>query len=148
MSFAEERRIIETHFANHFDTSLVPVAYDNMSVLKAGNNIIKDFNTVDAWCRLTIQGAGVEFVDLGGNIDRYQGLIIVNIFTKGSTGSNKARQIADELKPVFNRVILNNIMTNPTEIVTTPSANGWYQLTMTTEYYRDVVSKNYELYDC
>lgn len=148
MSFSEERRLIETHLANNFDSSLVPIAYDNMSALKAGNSVIKDFNSVPAWVRLTIQGAGSEQVDLGGNVDRYQGLIIINIFTKASTGSKNARAIVDQLLPVFNRVILNNIMTQTTEVVTTPAANGWYQTTMSTEYYRDEVSRKYELYDC
>lgn len=136
-TFTEERRAIETRFNNSFDNTLIPVQYDNVSFLKKGSAVIQDSTDTDEWVRLSILGADSNQIDVGNNRTRFTGLIIVNVFVRENTGSQSARKIADSLFGVFNGKQFEGIQCQATSINQTPPNNGWFQLTMETDYYWD-----------
>jgi len=137
MSFADERKYIEKQLRDNFDSSIIPVQYENVATLKKGTETIKDFNTVKKFIRLSITSAGAEQVDIGGNLDRHHGIITVGIFIKAGMGSNIARKIADDIYYIYNRQSFNGIQCRTSSIDSFPdNEDGWYQVNVNTEFYR------------
>lgn len=136
-NFEEERKVIEQRFRNNFDTVACPLQYENTTSLKQGSTTIKDVKSLDKWVRLQILQTAAEQVDVGGIQDRYRGIIQVSIFTKEGIGSNLSRKIADEVIPIFNRQVFDGIVCRSSQLANVPALNGWVQLVVSTEYYRD-----------
>lgn len=136
-TFQEERQAIETRFNNCFDNSIVPVQYDNVSFLKNGDNVLSDSSKTNEWVRLSIIGADSTMQEVGSTRTRFTGLIVNNVFVRENTGSNKARMIADELFNVFHGANFEGIQCYSTTITQTPPSEGWFQMTLETEYYWD-----------
>jgi len=140
MSFADERKYIEKQLKDNFDSSIIPIQYENVATLKKGTETIKDINKVEKFIRLTITGAGAEQVDIGGVQDRHSGIITVQIIVKAGLGSNIARKIADQIYYIFNRQSFNGILTRTASIESNPdNTDGWYQVNVNAEFYRDEV---------
>jgi len=138
MSFADERKYIEKQLRDNFDSSIVPIQYENVATLKKGTETIKDTTTVKKFIRLTISSAGAIQRDVGGSADRHSGIITVGIFVKAGLGSNIARKIADDIYYIFNRQSFNGILTRTSTINSFPdNTDGWYQVNVDTEFYRD-----------
>lgn len=137
-SFTEEREAIETRFGNTFDTYITPVQYDNVEFLKQGDSIVHKENNLDAWVRLSILNDDALQTEVGNSRTRMFGTIVASIFVKENKGSRLARQIADEIFPIYNGVRFDGIQAQATSMVTTPPLNGWYQLTLSTDYYWDL----------
>ena len=136
-NFEEERKVIEQRFRNNFDTVACPLQYENTTALKQGSDTIKDYKGLDKWVRLQILQASAEQVDIGGVQDRYRGIIQVSIFTKEGLGSNLSRKIADQVIPIFNRQVFEGIVCRTSNLANVAPLNGWTQLVVSTEYYRD-----------
>lgn len=138
MSYESERKSIETRLRDNFDSTIVPVQFENVSVLKKGTASIKDFSKVDKFVRLTITGAGAEQVDIGGTADRHTSIITLGIFTKAGKGTALAKKLADELYTIFNRQTFDGICCRNTEMINFGiDEDGWYQINLETEYYTD-----------
>ena len=138
MSFVNERKIIEKRLRDNFDSSLVAIQYENVATLKKGSVTVKDVNTLDKFIKLTISSAGTTQIDVGGNADRYTGIITIGIFIKANKGTNLARKIADDLKHIFHRRSFDGILCRTTDIEYFPdNTDGWYQVNMNTEFYYD-----------
>lgn len=138
MSFESERKSIEARLRDYFDSTIVPVQYENVATLKQGTTTIKDFSKVDKFVRLTITGAGTEQVDIGGNADRHTSIITLGVFTKAGKGTALARKTADELYTIFNRQNFDEICCRTTTMINFDvDADGWYQTNLETEYYTD-----------
>ena len=141
-TFTEEREAIETRFANWFNTADTPVQYGNMASLKKGLQSIPAPYTGPKWVRLSLQGGTSAQQEVNRNITTMRGLISINIFTLQNLGSNLAREIADEIFPIFNAVAFNGITTGPASVIELPPNNGRYNLTMTIPYtwYRCIIT--------
>lgn len=137
MSFEKERKNIETRFKNNFDSGIVAVQYENVPTLKKGTVTIKDFNTEDKFVRLTIDSTASQQIDVGGNADRFFGLITIGIFTKENIGTNLARKLVDQLFPIFHRQSFEGILCRETQVTTLGAIDGYYQINLNTEFYRD-----------
>ena len=138
MSFADERKYIEKQLRDNFDSSIIPIQYENVATLKKGTETIKDITTVKKFIRLNITSSGAEQVDIGGACDRHYGIITVGIFVKAGMGSNISRKIADDIYYIFNRQSFNGILTRTSSIDSFPeNEEGWYQVNVNTEFYRN-----------
>ena len=138
MSYESERKSIETRLRDYFDSSIVPIQYENVSTLKQGTQTIKDFNKVDKFIRLTITGADAEQIDIGGTYARHTSIITLSVFTKAGKGTALARKTLDTLYSIFNRQNFDEICCRTTAMVNVgEDADGWYQVNLDTEYYTD-----------
>lgn len=124
---------------NH-DSWTVPVQFENVLTLKRGTEAVKDINELEKFIRLTITPVSSEQRDVGGNADRFEGLITVQVLIKAGLGSNLGRKIADEIYYAFNRANIDGLQCRSTYIDVFPNTqDGWYQINVNTPYYRDVV---------
>lgn len=136
-SYSTERQAIETRFNNLFDTLSVPVQYDNVKGLQSGGDLIENTNRLPYWVRHSIIGADARQVEVTNERTRIFGLIVVNVFAKEDTGSAKAREIADQIFNIYDGALFDGIQCQATRLNQTPPFNGWFQMTLTTEYYWD-----------
>lgn len=137
MSFELERKNIETRLKNQLDSTQVPIQYENVSTLKKGTESIKDYNKTDKFVRLVIGATASQQIDVGGDADRYFGLITLSIFVKENIGTNLARKLVDQVFPIFHRQSFDGILCRETQIDTIGAQDGWYQINLNTEFYRD-----------
>lgn len=133
-SFSEEREAIETRFVNHFDTSLVPVQYGNLAILKKGNVSIPTPYKGDAFVRLTLAGGFSEQREVLRSLTNINGLINITVFTAQDLGSQLARSLVDQIFPIFNAVVFNGITTGPATVRELPPNNGWYAINISVPY--------------
>lgn len=139
MSFADERKHIENRLRDNWDSWTVPIQYENTPVLMKGTEALKEMDEVEKFIRLTITTTGGEQRDVGGNADRYFGIITVQILTKAGIGNTLGRKLADQVYQIFNRQSFGEcITTQTTEIESFPNTqDGWYQINVNTPFYRD-----------
>ena len=137
MSYEQERKTIEKRMRDNWDSFTVPVQYENVSVLKKGTQTLKDINGLEKFVRLTITPAGGEQIDVGGNADRYFGVITVQVFVKQGLGSAIVRKLVDEVYNIFNRQCFNGILCRTSTMDTIGEVNGWYQVNVNTPFYRE-----------
>lgn len=137
MNFELERKNIETRLKEGFDSSIVPIQYENVPTLKKGTGTLKDFSKTEKFIRLTINSTASQQIDVGGDSDRYFGLITVSVFTKENKGTNLARKIADDVFPIFHRQSFGNILCRETQVEVIGAIDGWFQINLNTEFYRD-----------
>lgn len=133
-TFEQEREAIESRFSQMFDTSIVPVQYGNVSVLKKGTMSVATPYKGPEFVRLNIIGGPATQQEVLRNFTTISGIIKIGVFVGELSGSNRARQIADQIWPIFNAVKFNGITTGPMSTRELPPNNGWYNLDMQCEY--------------
>lgn len=133
-SFSEEREAIETRFGNLFDTSVTPVQYGNVSVLKKGTQSIPTPYKGSAFVRLSLLGGLGEQREVTRSITNINGQISITVFTAQDLGTQMARGLVDEIFPIFNAVVFNGITTGPATVRELPPNSGWYSLNITVPY--------------
>jgi hypothetical protein len=138
MSFALERSAIEGRFsANWSGTSADRVRYENVKFT---------IPTSGSWVSLKIVNGGARVAGISANnpLNRYQGLIIVDVFVPEDTGTETARGLADSAASIFRNVQFSSgasgtITTRVPTITPVGIVEGWYQLSMSVGYHRDKV---------
>ena len=110
-SFSEEREAIETRFGSMFDSNETPVQYGNVSFLKKGIQAIPTPYKGPKFVRLNMVGGASEQREVNRNITTINGLINIGIFTSQDLGTQPARDILDQIFPIFNAVTFNGITT-------------------------------------
>ena len=130
--FAAERQAIEARMAANFNT--IPVRYENAP--------FREIKT--AYCALFVRRGDGHQITLGPvpQLNRWAGLIIVQIFVPEDTGTHAAAGYADSIADVFRRQefsvtgsgLIRCRVPNVQEVGT---RNGWYQMNVTTPYIRD-----------
>jgi len=133
-SFSEEREAIETRFGTMFDTFTTPVQYGNVTVLKKGNVSIPTPYKGIQFVRLSLIGGTSQQQEVGRNITTINGTINVNVFTAQDIGSQPARDLVDQIFPIFNAVSFNGITTGAATVRELPPVNGWYQMNISVPY--------------
>lgn len=133
-TFSEEREAIETRFGNQFDSFTTPVQYGNTTILKKGNQSVPTPYKGPAFIRLNIIGGPSDQQEVLRTITTINGTININVFTAQDSGSQPARQLVDEIFPIFNAVSFNGIVTGPATVREVPPVNGWYAMNISVPY--------------
>lgn len=133
-SFSQEREAIETRFGNMFDTFTTPVQYGNVTILKKGNSSIPTPYKGAQFVRLALLGGTSQQQEVNRNITTINGTININIFVAQDIGTQPARDIADQIFPIFNAVSFNGITTGSATVRELPPVNGWYQMNVSIPY--------------
>lgn len=133
MSFADERRAIETRFSANYTST--PVRYENLSFVQPDNA---------SWVSLMILSGEGGQASLGGSsaIHRYGGVIQVDVFTPENSGTQAGRALADTVEAIFRQVqfSLGNsgvIHTQTPWVTNLGVEDGWYRLVVTCPFFRD-----------
>lgn len=137
MTFELERKNIEEEFAAGWTSATTPIAYDNVKGLVKGTAMVKDSTGLAEWVRLEIINGPSDNVAIGGSPVRHTGTIVVNIFVKSGTGTDRARELADTVRGIFNNTSFDGIQCFATSLDTIGDNEGFYQMTCITPYYRD-----------
>jgi hypothetical protein len=135
--FENERQHIEEEFNSNWTSTACPIQVDNVNGLVSGTDIIKDVKGLDKWCRLTILNAISNNVGLGGTMVRHMGDIVINIFTKTGTGTDVARELADDVYDIFVNKSFDTIRCEAPYMNIEGEIDEWYQLTVTVPFIRD-----------
>jgi len=134
--FEEERRAIEGRFKNAWGAK-TPIRMDNARW--------KDLDPEEtpAYVALFIvNGLGQQIELRETALVRFNGQIIVQVFTKERTGNSRARKLANDVADVFRRADFargssGRIRCRIPTIVRVGDNNGWYQLNVSTPFMRD-----------
>jgi hypothetical protein len=137
MSFADERRAIEQRFEDNF-TALAAsrIKYENQRFTQP---------TEGAWVALTIlTGDGIQASINTSPLNRYPGVIQIDIRVPEDTGTATARTHADTIEAIFRNqqfsAAASGIIKTRTPSITTRGViDGWYTLTVSVPYIRDKI---------
>lgn len=138
MSFADERKAIETRMAQAWQGSAysaVPVLYQNDGK-KPPNNA--------PYLVLWIKTGEGQQITLGSNpTDRYAGLIIVDVLVPEGSGSNEAKLMADFVSATFKRASFSSgasglIRCRVPYLDALGAKHGWERFQLSVPYDRDV----------
>lgn len=137
MSFQDERSAIEKRFADNWTgTTAAKVRYENAP-----------FNQpkTGAWVALTIRDGIAQQASISSQpLNRYPGIVVIDIFVPENTGTDEARRLAELAAAIFRNVQFSagssGTITCRVPYVTTIGArDGWFQLAVTVNFYRDKV---------
>jgi hypothetical protein len=133
MSFDAERRAIEERLKAGWTRSDVYIVFDNVRSSRPEGQ---------SWIRLTILNGSARQADLANVMHRHTGVIDVGVFVPENTGTAIARQIAGDVAALFKRATFEagsagRIRTRVPSIIRRGNNDGWYQLNVSVEYWRD-----------
>lgn len=134
MSFEDTDKAIEVRLSTNWSTT--PIKYENAPFVE----------TVAAYVALFIRGGEGTQISLGSpSVQRWPGLIILQVFVPENTGVRKAKEYADDLKPIFDRAQFSSgnsgtITCRTASVETIGAKNGWCQVNVTVPFRRDVQS--------
>lgn len=147
MSFEDTRKAIYEHFATQWAAgtyNAVPVVYEGQPRKNANG---EDLELLDeAWVTLTIVWGGGYQATLGEKpLDRYAGVIMVQIFTREYTGTSTANLMADVVAGIFLRRQLEKngsgrILCGVPYPASRSTQNGWLQTNINVPFERDVIN--------
>lgn len=139
MSFDTERSAIETHFATEW-LALYPswdftkngqVGFDSQEFTPKpeGESVLLTILSGDA--------SQESFGSPGSNLVRHVGLIAVQIFTPSGQGSDAIREIADNVRSVFQNKTLGNVKTKISSVQSRQQDHPFLVWTVATPFRRD-----------
>ncbi len=131
MSFEDAAKAIESRLQANWSTT--PIKFENAPFAE----------TTSAYVALYIRDGEGNQVSLGTPaLRRWPGLIIVQVFVPENTGTRKAREYADDIGPIFDRVQFSSGGSG-TITCRTPSIDviglkfGWWQVNVTVMFSRN-----------
>lgn len=137
MSFSAERKAIEVYFTEAWKNSIhsaVPIAYENVAFPPNGDK---------PWIALyVIPGEGNQMSIGTTPLQRWTGIITIQVFVRAGTGTQAAREIADTVAGILNLVEFSTdesgtLRTRTPQLRTVGVNDGWYQLNVVIPYQRD-----------
>ena len=137
-NFEDERRAIEQRFQDNFTT--YPVKYENVPFTQPEGN---------PWVALTILSGGGEIGSLGtgmtSRLERFSGIIQIDIYTPEDDGTKTAREAADTIAAIFDVVQFEagssgKITTRVPSYSTMGVQNGWHHSVVSVAYHRTIFS--------
>jgi len=132
MDFQEIQEAIEVKTAAW---SVAPVAYD---AAPAGSAVTTAQSNGDPWAALTIQHGGSATAGIGADpCPRRTGRIVIQVFTKDGTGSNKAHVLAASIAAHFEYWQSGGLSTQAASLSRVGPANGWYQVNVAVPFRAD-----------
>jgi hypothetical protein len=126
MNYLQEKNAIENHFTTAWG-STTPIVFENG---EAPQDAVE-------WVRLSIQNGDAYQASLGDNpVFRHPGIVFVQIFTPKDDGSGRAIELADIVDGIFRNAVFSGIRFRVPQLNKVPSDSEWYQLNVSTEFYR------------
>ena len=131
MSFSAEQQAIETRFSESW-AETTPIAFENVAYTPRDS----------AWVRLTVITGEGRQASMGAAtaIDRYTGVISIEVFTPKNTGGRQARDLADTARAIFNRQHFGGIHCRTASISQPVHDSAWHMLVVSVPYWRDQIS--------
>lgn len=140
MSFMNERKVIEQAFLTGWDSQTTPVKFDNVAGLTQGNGSVKDETKLSEWCWMSIDTTDAQRADINAKLlVRYTGAILVNVFVKAGTGTDRARELAFAVATLLQNKQIEDVNTRAAMFVNIgglPDAS-FYQVSVRIPFYRD-----------
>lgn len=141
MTFKSERQAVTDKFMEAWNADDTPVKMDNVNgLMKNGDSKIKSDSGLDEFCHLRILPNSANRADINAiKRIRYTGNIVVNVFVKAGSGTDRARELADKVAVIFGDTGFDNIVTRSASFTNqgqTPDSS-FYQITVMIPYYRD-----------
>ena len=137
MGFAAERKAIEERFLTQWalsTKSAVVTLFENSAISPP---------TEEPFVALYIRSGAGQQISLGSSpLDRYDGLIIVQVFVPEETGTQEAREIADVVETIFKRQSFSSgagglIRCRLAALDPMGNKAGWLQSNVSIPYQRD-----------
>lgn len=132
--FEAERQAIESRL--EANVTAIPIRYENIPFEE----------TKDPYCAVFVRrGAGNQIsLGDGAQLQRWAGVIIVQVFVPADTGTKPAAAYADMIAAVFNRQEFSVpgsglIRCRVAHSETVGVRNGWFQINVTVPYRRDKI---------
>lgn len=124
MSYAQEKKDIEEYFRANW--SHTPIEFENGEADYDGE-----------WVRIVVLNGESFQASMGDNpAFRHIGVVYVHIRTKKDIGSGRALELADLVDGLFRILVLGDIKFRVPQIKRAPSNTEWFQISVSTEYYR------------
>lgn len=125
MNYSQEKQAIEQHFEANWPHT--PIVFENAKFTGAE----------DEWVRLSILNGDAYQASMGDNpAFRHPGVVVVQIFTRPDSGSGRALELADLVDQLFRLAVVSGIVFRVPRVQKVPSDNEWYQVNVSTEFYR------------
>lgn len=137
IGYETERADIESRVTSILTTTTTPVKFDNVSHLLKGTTALETVNGLSEWVRVTILNNDSETVEVGGSRTRHNGEIVFSIFVASGTGTDRARELADDLFDGFVNVNFGTIQTQTPSVSRVGDEDGFYHLQVIVPFYRD-----------
>lgn len=135
--FDDARSAIETRLYNNITT------VDGANIEFMNSRFEMPNNEI--WIRLTIREGEARQASLGNYsfLKRYSGAIIIDVFVPEYQGTKDGREVADEIATIFDRKQFSygssgTISTRITSARDVGPREGWYHISCTINYHRDV----------
>lgn len=138
MSFEDERVAVESRFSGIYSSTTVK--YENVPFVQPD---------AASWVALTVlSGQGVAAslgTGSGSRLDRFSGIIQIDIYTVEDSGTKAARQLADTIGAIFDNVQFSSgssgtITTRTPSYLTQGVKNGWHHSVVSVAYHRSKFS--------
>ena len=130
--YADERRAIEARLAANF--SAIPIRYENAPFQESD----------EAYCAVFVRRGQGHQITLGPapQLNRWAGLIIVQVFVPEDTGTQAAAGYCDSIADVFRRQEFSAgssglIRCRVPNVETIGTKAGWFQMNVEVPYIRD-----------
>jgi len=134
MSYADERRAIETRLDSNF--TALPIKYEGQRFQMPSSG---------GFVALTIRNGSGQQISTGSPpLHRYTGTIVVDVFVPEDTGTATARMHADTIDDIFRRAQFSagsngTISCRTPSISTVGVESGWFRLSVNIPYQRDCI---------
>lgn len=89
------------------------------------------------WIRLTIQPAKGEVRTLGDLTFRYNSILYVQVFVSPDSGSGRSMELVSEITNLLRAKTINGLTFKVPTYQDVGTKNGWYQINVLTEFYRE-----------
>ena len=138
MSFEDERHAIEARFAANYSST--QVKYENVPFVQPEG---------ESWVALTILSGGGEVNSIGtgmsSRLERFSGIISLDIFTVEDVGTKTARDLADIIAAIFDVVEFSfgssgTIVTRVPSYQTLGVEDGWVHSVVSVAFQRSKFS--------
>jgi hypothetical protein len=138
VSFEDERVAIESRFSDNYSST--GIRYENVPFVQPDST---------NWVAITIlSGNGIAAsigTGIGSRLDRFSGIVQIDIYTVEDGGTKSARQLADTIAAIFDNVQFSS-GSSGTITMRTPSyatlgvENGWHHSVVSVAYHRSKFS--------
>lgn len=130
MGYQAAQAAIETLFSTNWPHT--QIAYDGKTF---------DPRSLSEWVRIAVREADGNQASCGSQniLFRYTGTVFVQVFTVNGKGSGRALELADLVTPIFRSLIVDGIHYKVPVVTRVGSADAWYQVNVSCEYYREEI---------
>lgn len=131
MSYAQSQADIESYFdANWLLTQI------------AWRNVKFDPKGLTEWVKLTTRSNESFQASMGAdvNVYRYEGTLIVQLFGELNKGSGRLAELTDRVCDLFRSKRIGNITFRVPQVIDVGTQDGWYQINVICDFYRDELS--------